>query len=610
MEIDENSQLHSEDEKKEENISNNDKDSIHSKNQDSTENQKIKNNKTSQEEIEVELVLKNNKNNNDPDKKSSSNNNSSEDQKKNKELTLPKIDNNSSLKPIQENSINIISNKKLISEENNTNNKEKEKEKETTINNESSKNSNFSKINNNKIIEKEEKLLKTFHKLKKALTLACVEFEDNLNRIYYPEKTEEMMNLSHVNFTKTSNFSKQNYNNELTEEQKKKEKEYFKKIKNYKSKIKTLQNELDNELMINKADELELIYKQKKSQLESLKKENTLLKNGLNKDKNKIVENQNNINKNSLMSINEKISKIKGETKIKKDYCKTLIEKIKTQNEKINELENKCDLINQNIEYYKKKKNNKNKEMSDTINNNGEETVDLNKLKKSYEEKYYKIKEKQEKLRIKVKEQNSKLKELNKHNEQLTTNIDEITSEIKDKTSQIISYENKIKIKEMQIYDKINKKKPNNNLSERKPFYISPVNYSKKNIKKVFDYQKYLKAYEDGINKYKNRLFTSADTNNKPKTLNEIEKLKTDIQQTIKKNELDDKIKKIIVDLKLNSYNKNNNNNDDEDDLQKFLKRNEQNNYRDRYNFYVTEGANLPVPIKAENINNNFYSNY
>ena len=161
----------------------------------------------------------------------------------------------------------------------------------------------------------------------------------------------------------------------------------------------------------------------------------------------------------------------------------------------------------------------------------------------------------------------------------------------------------------MQIYDKINKKKPNNNLSERKPFYISPVNYSKKNIKKAFDYQKYLKAYEDGINKYKNRLFTSADTNNKPKTLNEIEKLKTDIQQTIKKNELDDKIKKIIVDLKLNSYNKNNNNNDDEDDLQKFLKRNEQNNYRDRYNFYVTEGANLPVPIKAENINNNFYSN-
>ena len=44
-------------------------------------------------------MIFNNKNNNDPDKKSSSNNNSSEDQKKNKELTLPKIDTNSSLKP-------------------------------------------------------------------------------------------------------------------------------------------------------------------------------------------------------------------------------------------------------------------------------------------------------------------------------------------------------------------------------------------------------------------------------------------------------------------------------------------------------------------------------
>ena len=200
--------------------------------------------------------------------------------------------------------------------------------------------------------------------------------------------------------------------------------------------------------------------------------------------------------------------------------------------------------------------------MSNNANSNGEEIVDLNILKKNYQEKYSKIKEKQEKLRIKVREQNTKIKEINDHNEQLTTNINEIMSEIKDKTSQIISYENKIKIKEMQIYDKINKKKQNNNLSERKPFYISPVNYNKKNYRKIFDYQKYLKAYEDGINKFKNRLYTSADTNNKPNTLNEIEKLKTDIQQTIKKNELDDKIKKIIVDLKLNSYNKNNNNND------------------------------------------------
>ena len=262
MESNENSQLHSQEEKKEDNKVNSHKDSIISKIQDLSQKEKIKSNKKSQEEIEVELVLKNNKNNNDLDKKSSSKNNSSEEQKKNTELTLPKININYSLKPVQENNVNIISNKKIISEENNINNKEN-KEKEIS-NIDSSKNNNNSKLHTNKKVEKQEKLLKTFHKIKKALTLACVEFEDNLNRIYYPEKTEEMKNLSHVNFTKSSNFWKQNNNNELNEEQKKKEKECFKKIKNYKSKIQTIQNELNNELMINKADELERLYKQKK----------------------------------------------------------------------------------------------------------------------------------------------------------------------------------------------------------------------------------------------------------------------------------------------------------------------------------------------------------
>ena len=163
----------------------------------------------------------------------------------------------------------------------------------------------------------------------------------------------------------------------------------------------------------------------------------------------------------------------------------------------------------------------------------------------------------------------------------------------------------------MKIYNKIIKK--NNTLIDKKPFHVGPINSNKIKNKKIFDYQKYLKNYENG-NKIKNRLYTSADANIKNKPINEIEQLKTDIQQTIKKNELDEKIKRIISDLKL-SYNKKIiNNNDEEDDLQKFIKRNEEINYRDRYNFYVTEGANLPIPIKTENINNNIknnlYSNY
>ena len=110
-------------------------------------------------------------------------------------------------------------------------------------------------------------------------------------------------------------------------------------------------------------------------------------------------------------------------------------------------------------------------------------------------------------------------------------------------------------------------------------------------------------------------MYSSVDINAQPKTLREIEKLRTDIQQAIKKNELDDKIDKIIGKLKLNSKNlikndKNINLNNEEDDLlNNLFKKNEEINERNRYNFYVTEGANLPVPLKQESINKNLNSN-
>ena len=116
-------------------------------------------------------------------------------------------------------------------------------------------------------------------------------------------------------------------------------------------------------------------------------------------------------------------------------------------------------------------------------------------------------------------------------------------------------------------------------------------------------------------NKKRIKLYSSVDINAQPKTLREIEKLRTDIQQAIKKNELDDKIDKIIGKLKLNSKNlikndKNINLNNEEDDLlNNLFKKNEEINERNRYNFYVTEGANLPVPLKQESINKNLNSN-
>ncbi len=561
-----------------------------------------------QQKIEVELVLKGSKNNDS--KNNIVKNDSSGEQLKNNELILPKIETNNPLKQSKENNLNIPSKSKEDSGKNINN-----IETEIGYNNNSlindkvesdilSKNSNNTNSITTKLKEKEEKIIKTFNKLKKAIMLTCAEIEENLNRIYYPEKTEEMMNLSHANFTKTSKFSQNNKNNELTDEQKEKEKEIFKKIKNYKSKIKTLQNELELTVKINKADELETLYNQKKIQLEKLKKENTALKNVKSiKEKDKVEINSKNAKKEALLTMNEKISKIKGETKIKKDYCRTLLEKIKSQNEKINELQSRCDLINENMKYYKKKqlqeiKKEKEKELYDI-----EEEKDIETIKDNYEKEFIKIKEKQEKINTKIKEQNRLIKNISKNNENLTEKIREIILEIKDTNSQIVTFENKMKIKEKEIYGKINKK--NNTLSDRKPFHVTPNISNKQKKRKMFDYQQYLKNYEN-----KKKMYISADNNIKPKALNEIENLKSDIQKTIKKNELDEKMRKIILELKLSGkYNQNNNKNEEEDDLQKILAKNQEINNNDRYNFYVTEGANLPVPIKAENLNN-YYSNY
>ncbi len=628
----ENSQLYSRSHShSQEDNNNNDKNYQNSKSsKESNESKDIINNspsKKNKEEMEVELVLKNNENekNENQNKNSSKNNSSNEHEQEqdknieqhedkdkekdktnnnnNNELTLPKIEINCSLKQVQENNMNIIDkiidNNKLI--------------KETSSNNDST-NSNNTKANEEKLKEKEEKLESTFNKLKNALIQTCMEIEENLNRIYYPEKTEEMMNVSHVNCTKTSKFTKNNTNFNLTEEQKQKEKEYFQKIQKYKSKIKSANKEINLVVSMNKIDELERIYEEKKSILEKIKVENNALKNvKVIQEKDNILINNSSTKKKELIHMNEKIKKLKEETKIKKDYYRTVVEKIKSQNEKINELEKKCDLINQNMNYYKKKQIKELKKQKEEAlyndNNKEEEHIDINTLKKNYEEKYSKLKEKEENLTPKVKEQNKIIKTLLKYNENLSQKVKDVMSEINDNMTQIMTFENNIKRKEIQIYDSLSKK--NNSLLERKPFHIAPItsNYQKK---KIFDYKKYLKEYEEGLLKNKNRLYTSAETYIKPKTLNEIEKLKTDIQQAIKKSELDDKIKKIIIGIKQgnNGNNGSNNNNEEEDALQKFLKRNEDINFSDRYNFYVTEGANLPVPIKVENINKNINSNY
>ena len=550
-----------------------------------------------EDEINAEFIMKNYKTE------------STQDKTKNNDLILPKIENNNKLKQSHENDIKYFSQKKDIS--NNKNPKLKET-KNYNISNENKINEKKISEENNIDLEQEtfemdeQKLKEIFNKNKKTLMIICTEIEDNLNNIYFNQgKNNEDNNA----MNKTQNINSSNKNSKFTKEQK----EILKKINNYKIKIKIAQEELYTQLKLSKADELENTLKERKKYLENIKKENEVLKNIKNIQEKDEKEIKNILNKKEeLYSVNEKINKIKGEAKIKKDYNHTLSEKIKVQNDQINSLQNKCNLINQNIEYFKKKQINaiqsQNNGIDNTDINNNIENIDIKEIKKLYEEKVEKIVEKQERIKLKIKEQNTKIKEIINYNEKLSVNIDKIMMKIKINMSKIMTYENELKRKEILLYDSMTKNKRKNTLSDRKPFHVGPINIKPKN-KKIFDYQKYLKEFEKNKNKIK--VYSSVDTNNKSKTLKEIEKLRSDIQLSIQNNELDEKIDKIINKIK---HGKKNNikiiNNDEDDVLNNLFKKNDEINGSNRYNFYVTEGANLPVSLKSENINKNFNSNY
>ena len=575
-------------------MSNNDNLQLYSKeNRKETKKKKTRNKKNdiqNEGDIKVELLMKNN-----------NKTESTQDKTKNNDLILPKIENNNTLKQTHENDMNFYS--KTKENINNKNSKENQNfissnENEININENNNDEDNNSEGKEENFEIKEKKLIEIFYKNKKNLMQVCSEIEENLNKIYNSQGKDEdnnKLNKSH-NINNLSNI-----NSKLSKEQI----ENIKKINNYKKKIKALQKELDMQLKQNNIEELENTLKERKKYLENIKNENLILKNMKNlqlKDDKELKDIL--AKKEQLNSVCEKIIKMKDEAKIKKDYNHTLTQKLKSQNEEINNLQNRCKLINQNMAYYKELKNNN--EINFT------ENIDLDELKQSYEEKILALQKKQEDIIVKINSQNIKISELYNYNEIISEKIEEIIYQINENMKEITTYENELKKKEILLYKSLKKNKIKNTLSDRKPFHIGPINIKPK-AKKIFDYQKYLNDLEK--NKRRIKLYSSVDINAQPKTLREIEKLRTDIQQAIKKNELDDKIDKIIGKLKLNSKNlikneKNINLNNEEDDLlNNLFKKNEEINERNRYNFYVTEGANLPVPLKQESINKNLNSN-
>ena len=127
-------------------------------------------------------------------------------------------------------------------------------------------------------------------------------------------------------------------------------------INSYKSQIATLQNDLEKVYSIDNINSLESQINQKEHTLKELKREKMIL--------NKMVKEQNN-------GINEYLSKfdstketkelqtnlkmVKEENHLNKEAYKGISLKLKSQKTKIEQLEKKCLLIKQNIEFQKKK---------------------------------------------------------------------------------------------------------------------------------------------------------------------------------------------------------------------------------------------------------------
>ena len=184
--------------------------------------------------------------------------------------------------------------------------------------------------------------------------------------------------------------------------------------------------------------------KERKNYLENIKRENTALKNLKNFQQNDEKEVKDILlKKEEIYLVQEKINKIKDEAKIKKDYNHTLSEKIKSQKDEINKLEYKCDLINQNINYYKKKKIETIKTLDTLLMNdinNETQNLNLDDLKKSYEETKDTLLEKQINIKLKIEEQNKRINEIINDNNTISTKIEKIMLVIKNNMNIVLSF--------------------------------------------------------------------------------------------------------------------------------------------------------------------------
>ena len=375
------------------------------------------------------------------------------------------------------------------------------------------------KIKNEKIDL--ENNLQLFNKLKRSIIQISSKIESYLN-YFYSETNEKS-----IIYKNSNNFYSFKTNNS-----------YLELIKNYKEKIKNAQEEINIVMSLNNIDLLDNEIDKKEKMCESLKFENSFL-NKINKKqiKNIYVLDSKKKKREDIIQLNNKIINLKEEIKLKKDYLKLNSIKISNQNSIIKKLEKKCLIIKENIEYQKNKKINelKNKNIKNS-NSNNLDILNLqfstkNDLFHSNEKKYINLIE-QQKLMI----------------TQIKTDIDSLNYQIKEIDKQILK--NKLKHKSIKKISPIKKSTTCQNI------YQHNINMTKRNILKpiqprnnsVIFNNKWINIKER--NKSVDNIFLKPLKNTTKKikvkiiknnTFNEIEQLKLDIQQFLKKETLFDK---------------------------------------------------------------------
>ena len=128
------------------------------------------------------------------------------------------------------------------------------------------------------------------------------------------------------------------------------------KINSLKSQIETLQINLEDVYNIEKINQLESAIKKKEKTLKELKNERYTLNNVL-KEQNKGINEY--LLKfdttKELKQLSDKVKMVKENYHNYKETYKQVYNKIKSQKNQIDELEKRCLIIKQNIEYHKKK---------------------------------------------------------------------------------------------------------------------------------------------------------------------------------------------------------------------------------------------------------------